>query len=471
MPRCLVVEDDQAVRGFFVRALEEMRDLKVDVAANGREGLAMARQRAYEVILTDIMMPELSGLDFLKALKAEQPATEVVLVTAYGTVERAIEAMKGGATEFLEKPVSIDLLRLVVRRCLERAALRQEVARLRDAVQAAEGMGRIVGRSQAMQQVFTLIRTLAPVDSTVLVLGETGTGKELVARELHEQSERRSRPFVTVSCGAIPETLLESELFGHDRGAFTGATKARPGKFEAADGGTLFLDEIGEISPAVQLRLLRVLQEKEVERLGETKPTKVDVRIVAATHRDLETLMREGKFREDLFYRLNVLPIRMPALRERTEDVPQLAAHFLARFADRFKKPITGIAPAALQALLAHAWPGNVRELEHAIERAVIMTAGSELTDIPLGRQQTRPTAPGGDGFHADLTLPFAHVRKVALEQVESSYLRGLLTIHRGHLAAVARAARINDRTLYEKMREYGLRKEDFRDGATGERT
>ncbi len=472
MPRCLVVEDEESVRTFFRRTLETIADLKVDLAANGREALVLCRQTPYDVVLTDLMMPEVSGLDFLKALKAEQPGVEVVLVTAYGTVERAIEAMKGGASEFLEKPISVDLLKLVVGRCLERVALRQEISRLRGAVHAGEGLGRLIGRSPKMRAVFELAKTLAPVDSTVLILGETGTGKELLARELHEASERRGRPFVAVSCGAIPETLLESELFGHDRGAFTGATRARPGKFEAADGGTIFLDEIGEIPPAVQLKLLRVLQEKEIERLGETRPIKVDVRVVAATHRDLEAMMRAGRFREDLYYRLNVLPIRMPPLRERPEDIPLLAAHFLRRFAERFKKPVTGIAPTALQALLAHSWPGNVRELEHAIERAVIMTPGTELTDIPLGPAAARaPLAgglpAGGTPVPVDLTLPFEHVRRLALEQVETAYLRGLLTIHRGHLAAVARAARINSRTLYEKMREYGLRKEDFRGNGT----
>ncbi len=473
MARCLVVEDEEPVRTFFRRTLETIPDVKIDLAADGCEALALCRQTPYDIVLTDLMMPEVSGLDFLKALKAEQPGVEVVLVTAYGTVERAIEAMKNGASEFLEKPISVDLLKLVVGRCLERVALRQEIARLRGAVQAGEGLGRLVGRSPKMQAIFALVKTLAPVDSTVLILGETGTGKELLARELHEASERRGRPFVTVSCAAIPETLLESELFGHDRGAFTGATRARPGKFEAADGGTIFLDEIGEIPPAVQLKLLRVLQEKEIERLGETRPIKVDVRVVAATHRDLEAMMREGRFREDLFYRLNVLPIRMPPLRERPEDIPLLAAHFLRRFADRFKKPVTGIAPAALQSLLTYSWPGNVRELEHVIERAVIMTPGTELTDIPLGPTAARSALPGGRpggsplageaGGAVDLTLPFAHVRRLALEQAETAYLKGLLTIHRGHLAAVARAARINSRTLYEKMREYGLRKEDFR--------
>jgi DNA-binding NtrC family response regulator len=473
MPRCLVVEDEETVRGFFGRALQGIPDLKVDLAADGREGLALCRQTPYDLVLTDVMMPEMSGLEFLKALKAEQPGVEVLVVTAFGTIERAIEAMKGGAAEFLEKPVSVDLLRLAVGRCLERVALRQEIARLRGAVRAGEGLGRLVGRSPKMQAVYALIKTAATVDSTVIVLGETGTGKELVARELHEASERRGRPFVTVSCGAIPETLLESELFGHDRGAFTGATRARAGKFEAAGGGTIFLDEIGEIPSAVQLRLLRVLQEKEIERLGETRPVKVDVRIVAATHRDLEAMMRTGRFREDLFYRLNVLPIRMPPLRERPEDIPLLAAHFLSRFAERFKKPVTGIAPAALQTLLTHSWPGNVRELEHDVERAVIMTPGTELTEIPLGMPAARAPLDGthgaadglrGEPVAVDLSLPFAHVRRLAMEQVESSYLRGLLTVHRGHLAAVARAARINSRTLYEKMREYGLRKEDFRD-------
>ncbi|HEX7127491.1 MAG TPA: sigma-54 dependent transcriptional regulator, partial [Thermodesulfobacteriota bacterium] len=384
MRRCLVVEDDALVRGFFAQTLAEIPDLAVDVAVDGREGLALVRQRTYDAILADVMMPELSGLDFLKTLKVEQPTAEVVLVTGYGTIERAIEAMKGGAAEFLEKPVSVEMLHLVVRRCLERSALRQEIARLRGAAQAAEGMGRLVGRSQAMQQVFALIRTLAGVDAPVLVIGETGTGKALVARELHERSDRRGGPFVAASCGAIPDALLERDLF------------RRGGTLDAAEGGTLFLDEIGVTGPAVQYGLVRVLQEGGVS-----------VRIVAATRHDPETLVREGRLREDLFYRLKALAVRIPPLRERTEDVPLLAAHFLARFAERFKKPITGIAPAALGALVTHPWPGNVRELERTIERAVIMTAGSELTDVPVGRPPARPAA-ADVGPAVDLTLPFA---------------------------------------------------------------
>ncbi|HEY8369667.1 MAG TPA: sigma-54 dependent transcriptional regulator [Thermodesulfobacteriota bacterium] len=445
MRRCLVVEDDALVRRFFAQALADIPDLAVDVAVDGREGLALVRQRAYDAILADIMMPELSGLDFLKTLKAEQPAAEVVLVTGYGTVERAIEAMKGGAAEFLEKPVSVEMLHLVVRRCLERSALRQEVARLRGAAQAAEGMGRLVGRSQAMQRVFALIRTLADVDAPVLVVGEPGTGKALVARELHERSDRRGGPFVTASCGAVPEALLERDLF------------RRGGTLDAALGGTLFLDEIGDTGPTVQHGLVHLLKEG-----------RADVRIVAATRHDPETLVREGRLREDLFYRVKGLAVRIPPLRERSEDVPLLAAHFLARFAERFGKPITGIAPAALATLVSHPWPGNVRELEHAIEHAVIMAAGTELTEIPVARRPDGPALPGSDGFTVDLTLPLDQVRRLALERVESAYLRGLLTVHRGRLAAVARAARINERTLYEKMRQYGLRKEDFR-GAAGE--
>jgi two-component system response regulator AtoC len=466
MPRCLVIEDDTAVRAFCRRALEGLRELRVETAANGREGLALCRQTPYDVVLTDVMMPELSGLEFLKAVKAEQPALEVVVMTAHGTIDRAIDAVKSGASEFVEKPISLDLLQVVVGRCLERVALRMEISRLRRSAEAAEGLGRLVGRGPKMQAVFSLMKTLAQVDSTVLILGETGTGKELVARELHEASERRDRPFVAVACGAIPETLLESELFGHSKGAFTGAARNRVGKIETAQGGTFFLDEIGEVPLGVQHKLLRVLQEKEVERLGESRPVKVDVRIVAATHRDLEALVREGKFREDLYYRLNVVPLRVPPLRERPEDIPLLAAHFLPRFAERFKKPVTGIAPAALQQLLSHTWPGNVRELEHAIERAVIMAGGTELTEIPLARGTVRDTecVPAGTNGHAvDLSVSIEHVRRHAVEQAESIYLRGLLALHRGHLAAVAQAAGINSRSLYEKMRQYGLRKEDFR--------
>jgi two-component system response regulator AtoC len=465
--RALVVEDDAGVRRFFSRALEAIANLEVDTAADGRQALALCREAPYDVVLTDVMMPEVSGLEFLKALKAEQPQVDVVVMTAHGTVERALEAVRAGAAEFLEKPISPDLLHLVVRRCLERVGLRQEVSRLRGMVRAGDGLGRLVGRSPKMESLFTLVRTVAQVDSTVLLLGETGTGKELVARELHELSDRRGRPFVAVACGAIPETLLESELFGHDKGAFTGATKPRAGRFEAASGGTVFLDEIGEVPLSVQHKLLRVLQEKEIERLGETQPVKVDVRIVAATHRDLEALMRVGQFREDLFYRLNVLPVHVPPLRERREDIPLLAAHFLARFAERFKKDVTAIAPGALQGLLGHPWPGNVRELEHVIERAVVMAAGPELREIPLGGRSgpTVPTgvAPASETGQLDLSLSLDEVGQRAREAAESQYLRALLTHYRGYLVGVARDARVNSRTLYQKMRQYGLRKEDFK--------
>jgi two-component system, NtrC family, response regulator AtoC len=287
-----------------------------------------------------------------------------------------------------------------------------------------------------------------------------------VAREIHEASERRRGPFVAVACGAIPETLLESELFGHDKGAFSGASRARAGKFEQADGGTIFLDEIGEVPISIQHKLLRVLQERAIERLGETRSVKVDVRIIAATHRDLEAELRAGKFREDLFYRLNVLPIRVPTLRERREDIPLLAAYFLRRFAEQFKRPVTGIAPAALEALMTHPWPGNVRELEHVIERAVIMASGEQLADVPLttrGGGAGVPAAGASNGHEPDLALSFDQASRRAREEAEQRYLRALLALHRGHLASVARAARINSRTLYDKMRQYGLRKEDFR--------
>src|SRR5690606_24462585 len=359
--------------------------LEVLAAASGEEALEILRKSEVRVIVTDLMMPGMTGTALLRAAKAISPHVEVVLMTAYGTVEAAVEAMKEGADDFLTKPLKRHQLVRTVKKALEKYRLLEENRLLREKVAQLSKVGGLVGSSPAFRAVMDTIRQAAPSNATILLLGESGTGKELVARAIHELSPRHAAPFVPIDCASIPESLLESELFGHEAGAFTGATRRKEGRFERADGGTLFLDEVGEMSPAVQVKLLRAIQEGEFVRVGGTQPVKVDVRIVAATNRDLQQEVREGRFREDLYYRLHVVQVKLPPLRERHGDVPLLAAHFLRRFAEENRREIEGFSPEAMRALEAYSWPGNVRELENAIERAVVLARGSriELEDLP----------------------------------------------------------------------------------------
>src|SRR5690242_17323570 len=382
----LVVDDDAAMRDFLSESLVD-EGYRVDVAAGGRAGIDRVRQGGVDLVVSDVKMPDMDGLDMLAEIRAPAStpgqegaaAPHVVVITAFGSIETAKRALKLGAHDYITKPFEIDDLLVAVEKALDERTLRREVARLRKEVARPYRFENIIGKSAPMQDVFALIRRLSGSSANVLITGESGTGKELVARALHFNSPRAKKPFVAVNCAAIPDTLLESELFGYKRGAFTDARVDRPGMFLEADGGTIFLDEIGDLTPALQAKLLRVLQEKEVRPLGAAWPEKVDVRVLSATNRDLAQRMREGAFREDLFYRLNVIEVMLPPLRDRAEDVLPLAEHFLVEAAARTGKPIHGFSQPALKILLAYPWPGNVRELENVIERAVALAEGEQL--------------------------------------------------------------------------------------------
>jgi two-component system response regulator PilR (NtrC family) len=346
---------------------------EVAVAENGRGAIELLNQRPFDLVVSDARMPDIDGLDVLRHARSINPSVIAIMVTAYGSPDLLRGVAQLGVNDYVEKPFNTEVLRFRIRKELDRRRLQQENVRLKRAMHSANRFENIVGNSSAMLEVFELVETIAPTGSTVLITGESGTGKELVARAIHVRSPRSERPFVAVNCGALTETLLDSELFGHMRGAFTGADGNRKGLIEVADKGTIFLDEIGEMSPMLQVKILRVLQERKFRRVGGTEEVEADIRIIAATNRDLAKMVGEGQFREDLYYRINVIPLRLPSLRERVEDVTLLAEHFVAKFADQMKKPIVGISGAALECLKAHAWPGNVRELENAIERAVAL--------------------------------------------------------------------------------------------------
>jgi len=402
--RILVVEDNASLRRGVVRALRE-RWSDVDEAADGaraRERLLDRGVEPYDVVVTDQRLPGADGVEVLRAARRREARTAVVLMTAYGTIEGAVEAMKLGAFDFVQKPFELEQLELRVERAAEHARLVGEVETLREERAARIGALPIVGDSRAMRAAVELAQRVAPTRSTVLLTGETGTGKELVAGLIHSGSNRSDRPFVKVNCAALPETLLESELFGHERGSFTGADRLRTGRFEQADGGTLFLDEVGDMSAATQVKLLRVLQDGEFHRVGGTRALRCDVRIVAATNRELEAEVRDGRFREDLYFRLNVIRVHLPPLRERGADVEALAGHFLAGFARDLGRPRLAFSREALARIREHAWPGNVRELCNAIERAALLAEGDELPVEALG---LAPPAPGAELASAGLAL------------------------------------------------------------------
>jgi two-component system response regulator PilR (NtrC family) len=370
--RVLVVDDERSMRELLAIVLKR-EGYEVMLAENGRMAVAALERGGIDLLVSDIKMPDMTGLDVLRAAKAADPGIEAIMVTAFASQETAIEALRLGACDYLIKPFDVDELKVKVRDKLESRRLRRENVLLKRALGSSHRFHNIIGRSDAMLEVFTLIETIARTTSTVLITGESGTGKELVARAVHFHSLRRDRPFVAVNCGALTETLLESELFGHVRGAFTGAETNKKGLIETAERGTIFLDEIGEMSPMMQVKLLRVLQERRFRRVGGTDESEADIRVIAATNRDLAAMVAEQRFREDLFYRINVIPVRLPALKERREDIPLLAEHFLAKYSGQMGKPLTGISQEALVLLQRYEWPGNIRELENVVERAVAL--------------------------------------------------------------------------------------------------
>jgi two-component system response regulator PilR (NtrC family)/two-component system response regulator AtoC len=468
MKGSLLIVDDEPDILLVMSANLRKEGYEVETASDGVEALRKLEGRDYDAIIIDHQMPRLTGMEFLERIRGGRLAgpdrndIPVIVVTAYGSIEMAVKAMRDGAYSYLTKPIQYEDLSLQVKNAIERRRLSREVATLRHEVEDRYQFGNILGKNPQMQEIFQLIRTVAETDATVLVQGESGTGKELIARAIHYNSRRKDRPFVVVSCSALPETLLESELFGHEKGAFTGAIRQRIGRFEMADGGTVFLDEIGEMSMPVQLKLLRVLQEREFERVGGNQTVKVDVRVIAATHKDLHRAMSERLFREDLFYRLNVVPIKLPPLRERPDDVPFLAAHFLKKYGEKNQKKITSISPDVLSMLIRYSYPGNVRELENIIERAVIMEKGDSLGKIDLRRAggvgKFDIPFPTGSGIQ-----PFRKTKTEIVERFEKEYFTQLLRLYSGNMSKAAHHAGINIKNFHEKMARYGLKKEDFK--------
>ena len=453
----LLVDDDAATRK-VARANLSLEGFEVVTAASAGEALQRLAECDPLALVTDLKMPDRDGVSLMEEVHAFRPALPVVLVTGHATVENAVAAMKRGALHYLTKPIRYDELALVLRHAVAGERARRELDRLRGELDRVSGFDEMVGASPEMRQVFALVEQVAATDATVLLRGETGTGKELVARSLHRRSPRGDRTFVAVNCSAIPQGLVESELFGHEKGAFTGAVARRSGRFEQADRSTLFLDEVGELDLAVQSKLLRVLQDQEITRVGGERPLRLDVRIVTATHQDLELLVREGRFREDLYYRLNVIPVRLPALRERPGDLPLLMEHFLREYAARYGKIPPPAPPDVLAAARAYPWPGNVRELRNLCERAVLL-GWAAVAPILTGEART-PSSMAG---FADMDAPLLDARSALVERFEREYLVRLLQRHRGKVGEVARAAGIAERNLYEKMKALGLSREDYR--------
>jgi two-component system response regulator HydG len=448
----LIVDDERSILESLGKIFER-EGLTVLSAEGGAAGLELLRKHRVGVLLTDLMMPGgMSGMDLLKAARTVAPETEVVLMTAYGTVETAVEAMKEGAYDFVTKPLKRAHVVRIVKNALEKQSLIVENRALR--AQLEERRRRtIVGTSLAWRRTMDVIVQAAPSEATVLLLGESGTGKELLARTIHEHSPRAGKPFIPVNCAAIPESILEAELFGYEKGAFTGATSRREGRFEAAHGGTLFLDEIGEIPMHLQVKLLRVLQEGEIERLGASgRPTRIDIRLVAATNKDLHRAVKEGRFREDLYYRLNVISVNIPPLRDRRDDIPLLVEHFIQVYREKNGKPITGCSRRALDLLCDYAWPGNVRELENAIERAVVLTRGQAIGEDDLPRE-VREQAPGlGDAGGRVLAFPIG----TPLEVIEREAIHETLRHTKGDKRLAAQLLGIATRTIYRKLEAEG---------------
>ncbi|MBI1736215.1 MAG: sigma-54-dependent Fis family transcriptional regulator [Candidatus Rokubacteria bacterium] len=445
--RVLVVDDEPAqlelVSGFLVK-----RGFDVLTAGDGASAVARYRQAPVDLILTDQKMTGMSGLELLDAVRAINPEIAVIVVTAYGTIDDAVTAIKHGAVDYLTKPLNLDELLHRLEQARDRQRLVRENRELREALAERHRVDGIIGESGPMQEVLSIVRRVAPSDATVLIRGESGTGKELIAKAIHFASPRAAGPLVRVNCAALPETLLESELFGHEKGAFTGAAATRHGRFEAAHGGTLFLDEIGDLPLHLQVKLLRVLQEREIERLGSSRTIPIDVRLIAATHRDLETLVREQRFRDDLYYRINVVTVTLPPLRDRREDIPRLLEHFLDRYARRHGKTLTGLTREARDALLRYDYPGNVRELENVVERGVVLTRDDVVgvADLPL---TVKPAAgePSEDG--ASLTA--------AVEGLERRMIQEALARAAGVQTKAAEALGVSERVLRYKLRKYGF--------------
>lgn len=450
--RILVVDDDDAHRG-MLRMMLRTWGFSVEEASDGEDAVKLVREKPFDVVLTDVRMARMDGIDALKSILAYNPALPVVLMTAYSSVETAVDALRIGAYDYLVKPLDFDLLKETLALAIERSRHSINNRELRRQLSDTPASSEIIGASPALKSMLEFIATVAPTEATVLITGESGTGKELVARALHSASARSKRPLVTVNCAALTESLLESELFGHEKGSFTGADKRREGRFVQADGGTLFLDEIGEMPLPLQAKLLRALQQGEVQRVGSDTPIHVDVRVLAATNRDLRREAREKRFREDLYFRLNVISIEVPSLKQRGEDIPLLAASFLQKFAERNHKTIRGFTPQALDALLRYAWPGNVRELENTVERAAILCRGDLVSEADLPGNVTNSPVSQDMMVAPDDN----YLSGLPLDEVEKRVIE--MTLHQtgDNKSEAARRLGITRATLHNKLRKYGI--------------
>ncbi len=459
-PEVLVVDDKENMLKLLERILGET--YTVVTACDGTEALALLGTRTFDLVLTDIKMPGADGFEILGAVKKRTPETEVVMMTAYSSIARAVEAIKGGAYDYLPKPFDPDEVLLLVARALERKLLLDQTRTLRKELSAAQGFQGFIGRSPKIAQIYALLEQAARLDITVLITGQSGTGKELVARAIHLQSARTARRFVAVNCGALPTELVESELFGHAKGSFTGATVAKPGLFEEAQGGTIFFDEIGDLPLAVQVKLNRALQEHEIRRVGENTAVRIDVRVIAATHSDLKAEVAAGRFREDLFYRLNVFPIELPPLCERRDDIPLLALHFLQKHTQTYQRQLEGFEPAALRALGGYHWPGNVRQLENAVERAVAVATERLIRPVDLPKELQ-----GNMSSELPLELlaklPFKEALESARDRVSQEYLSALMQEFQGNVTHAAERARMERGSLHRLLKRYGIHSNTFK--------
>jgi len=445
--RILIVEDEAPMCELLMSFFSE-KGYKVDAAQNGEEAVARLGEQDYALVITDIKLPGMSGLELLARIRVDWPEVAVIIMTAFSSISSAVEAMKLGAEDYIGKPFQLDELAITVEKALERRSLRREVRELRAEVRERYNFSNIVGRSKPMQQLFEVIKRIAARrDASALIIGSTGTGKELVARAIHYNSDRRDAPFMPINCSAIPETLLESELFGHQKGAFTGAHETRRGLLEEAHGGTVFLDEINTLSQNLQVKLLRVLQERVVRRVGGRENIAIDIRLVSASNQDLEEAVKRGEFRQDLFYRLSVVPVRLPDLKDRREDIPLLVHHFLQKFSQQHGEPPRRFSNEAMRILMTHTWPGNVRELENAVEHALTMGSGDVLVpeDLPAS-----VTAPERD------IVEEATLDNATLADVERRYILRVLEKMDGHQIRTAQVLGIDRRTLYRRLRQYG---------------
>jgi two-component system response regulator AtoC len=455
-PKSILIVDDEANMRHMLQTMLNRYGYKVTTAKDGAEGLAMIGEQSFDFVLCDVKMPQMNGMEFLKAGRDRLLSTTVIMMSAFGNIDMALEAMKLGAYDFVSKPFKNEEIRLTIKKAEERERLKQENLELKDRIRRMGGnlsFGNMVGKSQAMQTVFAMALKVARFDSTVLITGESGTGKELVAQGIHQESDRRSAPMVAVNCASIPDSLIESELFGHVKGAFTGAEKDKSGLFEAAEGGTLFLDEIGDIPVSLQPKLLRVLQESEIRPIGGSKSKAINVRVIAATSKELEKEMDSGQFREDLFYRLNVVPINLPPLRRRSDDIPLLCQFFITRFNETLGSRIKNISSAAMAALIQYDWPGNIRELENAIERAIVLADGSTLEIENFDIVKTGPSDPEGgvEGGYDGFSL------KVAKAELEARMIRKALAATGGNRTHAANMLEISHPSLLSKMKLYGI--------------